>query len=116
MGKFWTSTGIFLLTTLGIESALQATELYRKPENAVSRWSTFENLNGVKGRGGMENRCAKGRAFVRVEAGESKVLASLCLFAARPCVDGCIVDVCRRRRQQAEAYGTGGGRGNNCWQ
>ena len=74
MEKFWVSTCVFLLTNFAIVSAPEASELYRKPDSAVSRWSTFENPNGVKGKGGMENRGAKGRAFVRLESGESRVL------------------------------------------
>jgi len=52
----------------------QVNELFRKPKNAVTRWSSFENLSGVKGQGGKENDGAKGHAFDSMQPGESKVL------------------------------------------
>jgi hypothetical protein len=55
-------------------AAAQAPELYRKPKDAVTRWSSFENLNGVKGAGGQVNQGAKGNAAEPLKAGESKVL------------------------------------------
>lgn len=36
-----------------------------------TRWSSFENLNGVKGAGGQENNGAKGHAYDHLPAGES---------------------------------------------
>ena len=52
----------------------QPDDLFRKPSKATTGWSSFENLNAVKGQGAMENRGAKGHAFDSLEAGESKVL------------------------------------------
>jgi hypothetical protein len=49
-------------------------EVYQIPENEQSRWISFENPIGEKGKGGMENRGAKGHAMDVVQAGESKVL------------------------------------------
>jgi hypothetical protein len=53
---------------------LQAQELYRVPAGVQSRWSSFENPAAAKGKGGMENRQAKGRACEQVKPGENKVL------------------------------------------
>jgi hypothetical protein len=41
------------------------------PEDKESRWVSFENLSGAKGRGGMENQGAKGHAFDKIPAGQS---------------------------------------------
>ncbi len=63
-----------LATLLSVTVGAGAQELYRKPKGAVTRWSSFENLSGVKGQGGMTNRGAKGHAFDSLGAGENKVL------------------------------------------
>ena len=60
--------------TVSSVAACQTPELYRKPKDAVTRWSTFENMNGVKGAGGQTNHGAKGNAAEPLAAGESKVL------------------------------------------
>jgi hypothetical protein len=49
-------------------------ELYYMPKDAQSRWSSFENLKGEKGKGGTENQRAKGHAFNRLRAGEAITL------------------------------------------
>jgi len=54
-----------------------AQELYKMPEGAQSRVSSFENLNGVKGKGGRSNKGAKGHAFEPVKAGETKTLLDI---------------------------------------
>jgi hypothetical protein len=53
---------------------LRAQELYRMPEGVQSRVSSFENLNGVKGKGGLTNQSAKGNAFESLKSGETKTL------------------------------------------
>ena len=53
---------------------LLAQELYTIPQDAQTRWISFENQTGEKGRGGMENKGAKGHAMDHIKAGESKVL------------------------------------------
>ncbi|MBL0134961.1 MAG: DUF2961 domain-containing protein [Chitinophagaceae bacterium] len=63
-----------LLPLLLITASLSAQDVYRFPEGAQSRVSSFENLNGKKGAGGQTNKTAKGNAFERLQAGESKVL------------------------------------------
>ncbi|MCB0687895.1 MAG: DUF2961 domain-containing protein [Saprospiraceae bacterium] len=51
--------------------------LYRYHEVAHSHWSSFENLNGKKGRGGLENFGAKGHAYDHLKVGEEKVLLDI---------------------------------------
>ncbi len=49
--------------------------LFQFDNNVLSsNWSSPENLNGGKGKGGMENNTAKGHAFDAINAGESKAL------------------------------------------
>lgn len=45
-----------------------------KYENSEPRWINFENPNGEKGRGGIENNGAKGHAWEHFASGEEKVL------------------------------------------
>jgi hypothetical protein len=49
-------------------------KLYDLPTDAHTRWISFENPTGVKGKGAMENKGAKGNASQWIKAGESKVL------------------------------------------
>ena len=54
---------------------LTAQKLYEMPPpGAQSKVSSFENLNGQKGKGGQTNRGAKGNAYEALKAGETKVL------------------------------------------
>jgi hypothetical protein len=48
--------------------------LYRKPDNAQTRWASFENPTGAKSMGGRANRGAKGHAFDSLKAGDTRVL------------------------------------------
>ncbi|UCH15911.1 MAG: DUF2961 domain-containing protein [Bacteroidales bacterium] len=48
--------------------------MYEYSKDISPRWSSFENINGEKGRGGMENNGAKGHAFDRVKSGYRCVL------------------------------------------
>jgi Protein of unknown function (DUF2961) len=52
----------------------KAQELYDLPADAESRWVSFENRTGEKGKGGMENNTAKGHASEWVNAGQSITL------------------------------------------
>jgi hypothetical protein len=54
-----------------------AQELYHAPSGEKTRWISFENPSGAKGKGGMENQGAKGHAMDHVPAGESKVLLNV---------------------------------------
>ena len=62
---------------VGLTAGAQRSELYRKAEGTVTRWSSFENINGVKGRGGMENKGAKGHPYDRIKAGETQTLLDI---------------------------------------
>jgi hypothetical protein len=54
-----------------------AQEIYKMPDNAKTRWSSFENPTAAEGTGGKENDKAKGHAFDNIKAGESKILLSV---------------------------------------
>lgn len=61
-----------------LSSSSYAQDLYTMPdEGTVTRWTSFENPDGEKGAGGMENQGAKGHAFENVEAGETVTLLDL---------------------------------------
>jgi len=49
-------------------------ELYRFPEGTQTRWQSFENRSGEKGKAGMENRGAKGHAMDAIPAGRTLTL------------------------------------------
>lgn len=48
--------------------------LFEYTDNLETRWSSFENLNGEKGRGGQENNGGKGHPYDKIEAGGRTVL------------------------------------------
>jgi hypothetical protein len=48
--------------------------IYSFRSGRETRWISFENPNGEKGRGGTINRGAKGKAFDNIKAGETKVI------------------------------------------
>lgn len=50
---------------------------YEYSDNLEPRWVSFENPAGEKGRGGIENNGAKGHAYDRIAAGESKTLLDI---------------------------------------
>ncbi len=58
---------IFLIAIFQIN----AQELYEMQKDKENKWVSFENSSGDKGKGGMENRTAKGHAFDIVKAGAS---------------------------------------------
>ena len=51
--------------------------LYARAENTRTRWFTFENPTGERGRGGRLNSGAKGHPFEPMAAGETKVLCDM---------------------------------------
>lgn len=51
--------------------------LFEFDENSKTRWSSPENINGVKGGGGKENFGAKGRPSRLIEAGQTLVLLDI---------------------------------------
>lgn len=55
--------------------SIQAQELYTFPAGKPQTgWSSFENPKGLKGKGGAENKGAKGHASEMLRPGETKVL------------------------------------------
>jgi len=66
-----------LFLTLSFPLNLKAQEIFRVPDGASSSISSFENPNGKKGAGGQTNKTAKGNAFERLKAGESKTLLDI---------------------------------------
>ncbi|MEN8230295.1 MAG: glycoside hydrolase family 172 protein [Bacteroidota bacterium] len=69
---------VFVAATFGActQNQNQAIEskLYTIPDGTQTRWQSFENSTGEKGKGGMENKGAKGHPADRVYAGNSVVL------------------------------------------
>jgi hypothetical protein len=68
---------IQITTMVLLAVSLFGQEVYQMPENEQSRWISFENPTGEKGKGGMENLGAKGHAMDVLQAGESKVLLNV---------------------------------------
>ena len=56
---------------------LLPSNMFEYNENIEPRWVSFENINGEKGRGGMENNGAKGHACDSITAGSTKVLLKI---------------------------------------
>lgn len=54
--------------------ATHAQQLYELPAGAETQWVSLENASGTKGKGGMENKGAKGHASEWIKAGERKVM------------------------------------------
>jgi hypothetical protein len=65
---------VVLLAAVGVASTATADDLFRMRDDMQSRWASFENPLGEKGKGGTANRGGKGAAFEPVKAGETKVL------------------------------------------
>ena len=72
-----TAKFILALISLAFICSLHAQELYQMPAATQSRVSSFENLNGEKGKGGLTNNGAKGNAFESLRSGESKTLLNI---------------------------------------
>lgn len=64
---------LFLLCCL-LPAAAGAQQLYELPAGTETQWISLENLSGAKGKGGMENKGAKGHASEWIKAGERKVI------------------------------------------
>jgi Protein of unknown function (DUF2961) len=62
---------------IGTVLSLPAQQLYEMPKGVESRVSSFENPNGIKGRGAKTNKTAKGNAFEAVNPGETKTLLNI---------------------------------------
>ena len=65
-------TYVIVLCFLTISSGAQ--QLFEVPEDADTRWISFENPTGKKGAGATENKGAKGNASQWIKAGDSIVL------------------------------------------
>jgi len=63
--------GILFAVFFCLVRPLYAQQLYQMPAGVRSRVSSMENLNGLKGKGGMTNNGAKGSAFTNLKAGSS---------------------------------------------
>jgi hypothetical protein len=55
-------------------STLLAQELYKIPNDTETRWASFENPTAGKGKGGAENKKAKGHPSDNIAPGEAKTL------------------------------------------
>lgn len=51
--------------------------VFEYTDNLQPRWSSFENLNGQKGRGGLENNGAKGHPYDIIKKGEKVTLLDI---------------------------------------
>ena len=72
--SFLISILFFLSCSIEKKQELLTQELYSIPSGEQTRWISFENHTGEKGKGGMENRGAKGHPYDRVYAGKSVIL------------------------------------------
>jgi hypothetical protein len=63
-----------LLFLFALSFSVTSQELYRYQPGRESRLSSFENLNGLKSNGGRTNAGAKGNAFEKIPAGQSKTM------------------------------------------
>jgi hypothetical protein len=69
--------GIFIVFAICSANMLYAQELYQMPTGVTSKVSSLENLNGLKGKGGMANNGAKGSAATTLKAGNSIALLDI---------------------------------------
>jgi hypothetical protein len=70
-------TSAIVITIAIISSPAIAQELYQIPAEVETRWASFENNTAEKGKGGAENKKAKGHSFEFMAAGETKVLMNV---------------------------------------
>ena len=66
-----------ILVVLACINAVAAQQLFEISPLSQSRLSSFENINGVKGKGGITNKSAKGNAFEMLQPGETKTLMDI---------------------------------------
>lgn len=64
---------LFFLVTL--PATCSAQDMYTYPSGTATRWLSFENRPGSKGKAAMENKGAKGNASQWVKPGDSITLA-----------------------------------------
>ena len=69
---------IFLILTASSVAQLhQTNDLYEFNNNLSPRWSSPENMNGLKGAGGKKNNKAKGHPYDTIDAGETYSLLNI---------------------------------------
>lgn len=69
---------LLIFVTILFSSFFKSQKLFSLPQKkAESTISTFENLNGTEGSGGMRNLSAKGNAYESIKAGTSKTLLNI---------------------------------------
>jgi hypothetical protein len=76
MRKLFPSSAIMMMVAIMSNVAL-AQELYQIPAEVETRWASFENNTAAKGKGGAENKKAKGHSFEFMKPGETKVLMNV---------------------------------------
>lgn len=69
--------GFLLLAISCLAQVYQTNELYEFNNNISPRWSSPENMNGVKGAGGKENNKAKGHPYDTIGAGKTYSLLDI---------------------------------------
>src|ERR1044072_734600 len=70
--KFVFLSSVIIMCLLEISSSAQ--QLFEIPKDVDTRWISFENPTGQKGKGATENKGAKGNASQWIKAGDSIVL------------------------------------------
>lgn len=65
---------IFILVALFVMTLPLQAQIWEVPEGYETRWTSFENPTGDKGKAAQRNQGAKGSAFSRIMAGDSCVL------------------------------------------
>ena len=63
--------------TSGKSGSLLPSNMFEYSDNIEPRWTSFENISGEKGRGGIENNGAKGHACDSISAGATKTLLNI---------------------------------------
>ena len=73
MNKLFRIIGVLIIVSFYM-TKVKAQQLYELPPDAETRWISFENRNGEKGKGAMENKGAKGHSSEWINAGKSVTL------------------------------------------
>jgi hypothetical protein len=68
---------IIMIMLAAMSNLAIAQELYQVPPEVETRWASFENNTAAKGKGGAENKKAKGHSFEFMAPGETKVLMNI---------------------------------------
>lgn len=70
---------VFFLTACnrGVKNNVDDNRLFEYNDNLEARWSSAENMNGLKGAGGKENNMAKGHPWDSIPAGASYSLLDI---------------------------------------